>query len=366
MCRDLTISLCRRDGIIRAFGLAERDFKVLREEKIRGRDTEIVYRVALPNSDPPDWLGYIYFKARDGMGSIDITNRGASLEPWHLDFGGTSKANIQDQAGTHGEGLKVALLVLMRGRQNHTVRCCSSAFNWRFNFTDRGRLVVRLSPMTSESIRRAQDQAQRRTDTTLLPFAARPGADVQLMIGEARNGRTEAGEKTRRVPVSREEFETWTKAALFLQSDVQDDGIIRTDWGSLLTDARLCGNIYLKDLLLRESTPSRSASITNKPLKFGYSFSFGQTNRERQSVAGANEESKAILTIWAGVLAAKPQLVQQLSDMLNTDEPKYADVSIAKRNMTVEMASKLKDFLFEASGKWYYTAKEKSKVWAFY
>ena len=44
-------------------------------------------------------------------------------------MGGTSKAGNKNQAGAHGEGLKLALLVLMRGEQNHCVRCRSGGFN---------------------------------------------------------------------------------------------------------------------------------------------------------------------------------------------------------------------------------------------
>jgi hypothetical protein len=115
----------RRDGIIRSFHLAERDFHVVREEKTSDRDTEIVYRVPRPGSDDAkESLGYVRFKGgRDGSGTIEITNRSAMLQPWHLDLGGTSKAGDAHQAGARGEGLKVALLVLMRGFQNHSIKC---------------------------------------------------------------------------------------------------------------------------------------------------------------------------------------------------------------------------------------------------
>ncbi len=113
------------------------------------------------DNDTKEWLGYIRYKSMDGQGTIDITNRSATLQPWHLDMGGTSKAGDAHQAGAHGEGLKVALLVLMRSPQNHAVRCCSGGFVWRFNFTTRGRLVARLRRMKPEAILKAQEQAAR-------------------------------------------------------------------------------------------------------------------------------------------------------------------------------------------------------------
>jgi len=356
----------RRDGIIKAFGLAERDFCVVPEKKTSksGSDTEIIYKVArLGADDRKEWLGYIRYKGRNGEGTIDITNRSATLQPWHLDLGGTSKADDHHQAGAHGEGLKLALLVLMRGMQNHGVRCRSGGFNWNFNFTTRGRLVARLHRMSPKAIERAEDQSRRLSQRTLLPFGSNPRFDVQFVIGETHAGRDQWGAEVKRSPVKQKDFEAWTKAALFLQ-DARDGTIISTDDGDLLTDPGLCGHIYLKGLLLCESVPTQSASITDQPLRFGYNFAFGHTNRERQSVASADEEARAILAIWSKALEAKPDLVSELSAVLNTTEPTYADIAGAKRFMNFETAARLKEYLVgsQFAGKWYYCSEDKNKV----
>ncbi|KAM7185075.1 hypothetical protein V8F20_011940 [Naviculisporaceae sp. PSN 640] len=345
-----------------------RDFCVIREEKTSGRGTEIVYKVLRTGpDDEKEWLGYIRFttKGGDNAGTVDLTNRAATLQPRHLDLGGTTKAGDSHQAGTHGEGLKLALLVLMRGRQNHSVRCRSGGFNWRFNFTTRGRLVCRLHRMSSQAIHKAEDQARRLSERTLLPFAAKPAGDVQFVIGETHKGRDEWGNSVRRTGVTRQEFDEWTKSALFLCDNVGDGAVIvSTEYGDLLTDPRLRGKIYLKGLLLGESTPTRSASITNRPLKFGYNFAHGKTNRERQSVGGAGEEAEAILAIWGRVLAAKPDMAAELSEMLNNPTPpRYADVMGAETSMGREMATVLRDYLtgHPFSRKWYYSGDEKAK-----
>lgn len=318
----------------------------------------------LSAEDRKEWLGYIRFQGSDGQGTIEITNRSATLQPGHMDLGGTGKAGDVHQAGAHGEGLKIALLVLMRGRQNHNVRCRTGGFNWRFNFTTQGRLVARLRRMSPESMRKAEDQAQRLSQRSLLPFAAKSDGDVQFVIGETRQGRDEYGRSVKRSPVKLEDFLFWTKAALFLH-DTQDGSMVSTEHGDLLVDPKLRGTIYLKGLLLQESTSRRSASITNLPLKFGYNFAFGQTNRERQSVAGAAEESASILAIWSSVLAAKPEMVEEMSDMLNDHETEYADTSRPESHMDIQTASRLKDHLFGKEGKWYYSGEEKSSVWPY-
>ncbi|KAH6633897.1 hypothetical protein B0J18DRAFT_452760 [Chaetomium sp. MPI-SDFR-AT-0129] len=353
-----------RDGIIKAFRLNTRDFCVVRKEKPSGNDTEIVYKVlrTQPDDDSKEWLGYIRYKGRNGEGTVDITNRSATLQPWHLDLGGTSKAHDDGQAGAHGEGLKLALLVLMRGMQNHGVRCRSGGFNWKFNFSTRGRLVARLNRMSPAAIEKAADQATRLSQRTLLPFGSHPGRDVQFIIGETHRGLDERGAPVCRSPVSQNDFEAWTKAALFLH-DAGDGAIISTDAGDLLTGPDLRGRIYLKGLLLSESLPGRSASITSQPLQFGYNFARGYTNRERQSVGSANEEARSILGVWSKALEVKPEVVSELSALLNTIEPKYADIAGAKSNMNFETASRLKTYLGGAqfANKWYYSSEDLAK-----
>ncbi|KAK7429426.1 hypothetical protein QQZ08_004018 [Neonectria magnoliae] len=236
-----------------------------------------------------------------------MVNRDATLEPWHLDFGGTTKAGVGNQAGAHGEGLKIALLVLQRGLQNH-------------------------EPLT----------------------------DVCFHIGGKAKGRDQQGNPCERNPVRLEDFNKWCEAAIFLQ-DVPEDGIVRTSEGDLITHRRLCGHLYLKGLLLQSSSNGASASITGRPLKFGYNLSDGVTNRERQSVKSAWEEGVAILKIWDRVLMEKPDYVIHLHEMLISSDPEYADLLGAKRSMKVDTAVQLKRHLFSDPTKWYYSPRENSK-----
>ncbi|GAB1315574.1 hypothetical protein MFIFM68171_05784 [Madurella fahalii] len=351
-----------RDGIIKSFRLAEKDLCILRDAKTLSRSIEIVYKaLRFDADDRKECLGFIRFKGHNGEGTIEITNRSASLQPCHLDLGGTSKVGNEHQDGARGVGLKIALIAFMRGSAGHNVRCRSGGFNWKFDFTTSGRLVARLCRMSPRSIHKAEDQARRLSQRrTLLPFATKPNGDVQFVIGETHLGRNEHGNKVKRRPVKQEHFEAWTKAALFLHHG-QDGGIISTRDGDLLTDSRLRGNLYLNGFLLRESTPARSASVTNQPLKFGYNLAFGRTNCERQSLASAEEESRAILAIWNNVLVTRPEMASELSIMLNTNEPRYADVLGAKKLMSFETARLLARYLFgkQFEGTWYHCSEEK-------
>ncbi|RYP33945.1 hypothetical protein DL766_003217 [Monosporascus sp. MC13-8B] len=237
-----------RDGIIKSFKIPEKDFQVICEEN----NDEIIYKVMEPGSPRRREKEYM---------------------------GGTSKEKDGNQAGAHGEGLKVALL----------------------------------------------DQVKAECEKSLLPVASVPNEDVQFLIGGNGKGRDEVG-----YPLDRR------------------------------------GNIYLKGLLLQESRVSKSASITGKKLKYGYNFAKGATNRERQSMAGTNQESGAILSIWNEALknpAASESLVDRLHLMLNGRYPGYADVSNAKIHMPVDMLHRVKEYLLSEKfkGKWFHSVEEKTE-----
>ncbi|KAK8143572.1 hypothetical protein G3M48_007052 [Beauveria asiatica] len=181
-----------RDGIIASFDLVEGDFAVECERNVVNGYSEILYKVPRPSSQPKEWLGFIHFKPQGKGGVVEIRNRNATLHPWHLDMGGTSKSGAENLAGTHGEGLKAALLVLMRGSQNHKVRCRSGGFSWTFNFTKYGRLAVRLNRLSDKAAGRP------RLGKTLLLFCSDAKSDVQFVLGEPHYGRSDLGIPTRR------------------------------------------------------------------------------------------------------------------------------------------------------------------------
>ncbi|KAH8174636.1 hypothetical protein LIA77_06055 [Sarocladium implicatum] len=362
-----------RDGIIASFKLQEHQFRVIRESRRFGPNNsseEIVYKVPNPTCGTKlNCLGYVLFTGHNGFGQIEITNREATLEPRHLDLGHTTKTKGKNQAGAHGEGLKLAALVFLRCPQNHAVFCRSGGFNWKFNFSKRGRLVTVLARMSQAETRKAlEDREKQISEGSLLPFVASPQTDVQFFIGgecpRPYQGRNGDGHDISRKKVERADFDAWITCALFLHA-AGDNGIISTPHGDLLTSPGLVGRLYLKGLLLSETTPTRSASITTLHLKFGYNFANGETNRERQSIVGSRAEGLAIMAIWRGVLAERPAMVKDLSDMLNSDETKYADIHDAKNILKRDepTARFLRDYLVgdDRNGNWYYSKEQLSQ-----
>ncbi|KAK3173866.1 hypothetical protein K4F52_010389, partial [Lecanicillium sp. MT-2017a] len=237
-------------------------------------------------------------------------------------------------------------------------------FNWTFNFTKHGRLVARLNRLSDNATAKEEAGAHANSGGPSPPFSPAAKQDVQFIIGEPHNGRSEYGTPTKRQLVTQEAFQAWTRAALFLENPIPDE-LVQTSSGDLLIGQRFRRRLYLKGLFLSEDTASRLASVTNKPLRYGYNFSAGTTNRERQSVAGAYEESATILDIWVKAVAKRPELVGALSDLLNSRQVEYADVAGAARNIGKRTAQMLMAYLRHDKadevyhGRWLLSPKEK-------
>lgn len=364
---SITNDFHRRDAIIESNNLAPKDFCVKREStgEANGEatpptgDTEIVYKAFRRGSDSSaDCLGFVRYKGRNGSGTIEISNLRAALQTKHLCLGRTSKDHREDQAGAHGEGLKLAALTLMRSDQNHHIFARSTSFSLSFNFDSDGCLYVDAHRIKLGSARRPKK-------ATFPTPAVNADNDVQFIIGERRQGRNELGEKVKRSTVQQKDFKSWTKVALFLtEVEGGDASIVSTPHGDLLTSADLHGNLYLKGLLLSESSQSQSASITGCPLGFGYNFASGKTNRERQSLANAEKESKAICKILSEASRIRPDLAGKVCDLLNSSEPRYAESEAYVPFWPRSIALLFKQHLLggEFASRWVYSSDEMVQV----
>ncbi|KAH6653887.1 hypothetical protein BKA67DRAFT_690990 [Truncatella angustata] len=293
-----------RDGIIRALDLAEADFEVVRDDKSQRGQDEIIYKLARPGSNPKEWLAYIRYTNKCGAGSVEIVSPQAAIEPWHLDLGGTTKQGVSNQAGQHGDGLNLALLAFLKKPRNLALRCLTGGFHWNFTFDTAGKLVARLYRHLGNEVHKVIVRPEASFRSGLIPFVPHSSQDVIFVIGKEFLVRDKV-DKNKLVPA-------------------------RVDLGDVLVGASLIGNIYLKGLLLKESACAgryrSSASMTGKPLVFGYNFGEGNTNRDRQFVVNAREESEKIQDVWTEVLRQHGNAtVDIMHEMLNCEWPECAD-----------------------------------------
>ncbi|KAF4985482.1 hypothetical protein FDECE_16525, partial [Fusarium decemcellulare] len=353
-----------RDNILKAFNLSEKQFETIRKEcRSSPGHYEILYKALKANSEPKLWLGYIRFESHDGRGTVEITSRQSSLKLNPPAVHG-SPSNRQ-MGGGHEEGLMAAFRILQQDGRCHSVTGVSKGFNWAFNLNTQGELVVRRRGMTPDYVHNLRVKiyktVNKTANTTIIPFATDPMSDLSLFIGGPVKERVTASDsQPARELVTPQEFESWCESVPLLCT-FEDGEKVSTKWGDLLLRQKFRGNLYFEGILLRRPTQSRSASVTENPLRYGYNFlKEAVSGNEVNPLSSCEEEGLAILSIWDWVLRRQPTYVAKLSEILNSPES-WADVFMASELMTKETAVRLRDYLFSDTSRWYYSAKERKE-----
>ncbi|KAH6664372.1 hypothetical protein F5X68DRAFT_265896 [Plectosphaerella plurivora] len=345
---------CASHEVIRETDIAQ----CIKEEVItNGVNKAIIFRFfSLPASEKhPNrvsrCLGFIRYLGTHGSGTVELVNYNSTLQPWNFYMGGSTKRNDINSVGTHGEGLNIAALALLRSRENHGLRCFSGGLEWDIDLTDEGTLGVTWKKIycIPEGVSSSQSLGALSTD---------PKKDTCFILGEAgRRGRDENGEQIARTSVSEEAFGTWLGVALFLQS-VPRQNVYTTPCGELLVSHSTPGKLYLRGFQLSEPSVG-SASLSGKPLKFSYNYFQGRTNRERAHVADAKEEAQLNCLIWDSVLRENHEMVVELHTMLMSTDPEYGDMNMLAITSTRYMAIAILHHLRELHpNSWFFSETE--------
>ena len=153
-------------------------------------------------------LGYIRFV--EDKGTLELTNFGAQLSRKSLDLGATSKRDKTHLAGTHGEGFKVAALVM--ARHGYQVRFEASSYYWSFRFGGPGdkHLYCHLTPISETKIKK-QMKANRAETSQGFPrdLKANNWEDVTVRIGRLYG--PQWGKR-----IEKQQFLSWVKVAIDL------------------------------------------------------------------------------------------------------------------------------------------------------
>lgn len=282
---------CSRDAIIESAGLEleHLDINLERKEK----ETLVTIRAkprpasrAVPSVDSTELLGFILFKYDDkNLGVVQVANFKAKLREKHLTMGVTSKVGKSDQAGQHGEGLKLAALIFRRSPQNYSVRCTTSSRYLNFQLDHRRSLVCTvMKPDYKNLVKLKEREIARKRDGLPREAKANMWEDVMWEIGAVRP--IDGGKKTARVP--QQEFGNWLNMTLDIAAPTR---VIQTPHGSLILDEKYAGRVCLSNLQLL------NASACDLPYKYGYSLKEGRTNRDRESMSSARKEAHVIANI---------------------------------------------------------------------
>lgn len=273
--------LTRKDAIIGRFRLEPRSFTpVIHENTSHIEITVRSLQTTENGSTTQKLLGYIRFDKK--AGTVEITNFKAALDVKHLSLGISEKRNQDKFAGTHGEGFKLAALVLCR--TGLAVRFTSSSFYWNFGF--RGKLhptlYCRLSQVKDSKLQGLQKHYK--TQATRPNFerglSSNVWEDVTVRIAQPR------GQHGVAVPV--QDFKSWMQVVLELDSPASDK-IFHAEQGDLILETRFKGLVYLKGL-----------QIAGHEVEYlcGYNFMSGKINRDRDRLSRLDEEKQMVTQIW--------------------------------------------------------------------
>lgn len=309
----------RKDAITETFRLGSRAFR------LDITDDGGVYVAQARHPDTGDLIGFVHYREKEG--TLELTNFKASLSRATLDLGVTSKREKGHLAGTHGEGFKIAALVMVR--EGYQARIETSNYYWRFAFAGRGKshLYCNLTPVSEAKLQK-QMRAYALKAEQPRELQNNVWEDVSIKIGRV-HGPKWGGK------IARQDFEQWVKVAIDLDRTTE---IIKTSHGSLILDERFGNKVFLKGLLLEGQSVGRR-------FRYGYDIRHGAVGRDRKTLESSSEESETLANIW-GEAMARPggDCLSKYVSML-WEQPRWADVGQAEKRMSGSTAKAIWDHL---------------------
>lgn len=176
----------------------------------------------------PDNKMLFDFDNKDGI--LRVCNKTSSLELDSLLLGSTTKANNEDTIGIHGEGYKLAFLVLLRENKSITVYNYGKREIWTVKLVKSRRYNNQMVPVIT-----VEKEAF---------WKHIPDNDLTIEVGG----------------ITQEEYDCIVSKNLNLQKDVER--YESYGYGSILTSEKEQGNIYVKGLWV----------CNTKEVKYGYDF----------------------------------------------------------------------------------------------
>ncbi|CCT66294.1 uncharacterized protein FFB20_06497 [Fusarium fujikuroi] len=334
-----------KDKIMESSGLQLTDFVVTMKRRGNHSDAKIPAEIAFTAQDGSGKpLGYVHFmNSRDGKGgTVTVAVRDVTpLQPSMVVPNLERPKEPQDVRFTHRSelGLGRAVLNFLGAGTNHGVTCRTGGYKYRFNFGPEGQLMAVLTVMDQVK----NNEFRRLTvpkGSRYVPFQPHPETDTVFVIGVDRDalGRGGRGKYIYRSKVTPREFNIWCEPALFLQ-DMKDADIVKTEVGDLILDSKSRGKIYFKGFLLSDTTRRGYASLSERPLRFGYNILYGTPDERMKHMSSLEEECRAIISLL--------------------DDWGWGDVELAVQFIKKDTISLLGDYLFLDRSKWYYPTGSK-------
>ena len=341
------VTVHRKDAIIASFNIDPRSFKPVLKELPSQIQVTIHRQHALGTARASqELLGFIRFNKN--AGSLELTNFQAELSVQHLSLGGTTKRGQDRFAGIHGEGFKLAALVMRRNE--HAVRFGASSYYWNFRFRGvaTSNFCCRLSRPKPEIIQRKKEAfARRAASSGRRGLTSNMWEDVTVKISK---GRGDCGMK-----ILEADFRSWLDVAIDIVGPQSED-IVQTNYGDLVLDKHFSGQIYLKGLRIPGHGPD------GKVYSFGYNFVRGSINRDRERLMNRSEEAKMLAMIWEQSIAGRGDAITDIYIKLFRDCQECADIAFAEEKVSISVAKAVWNRLRMASpNAFFYSEKNNSE-----
>jgi hypothetical protein len=292
------------------------------------------------NLSVAEYLGFIRF--RKAIGSLEFTNFGAALDRQCLELGYTTKENDNRLAGGHGEGLKIAALVLCRNQHRVKISTHHSYWNFGFRGNSKRHLYCQFSPASADRIKRQKmTHDARRKAGIARDLTANIWEDVSVIVGKVnQNGR----------PIIVEDFHEWMRVTIDLNRPSE---LVRTPHGDLILDEAYVGHLYVKGIHVP------LAGTEGHRFRVGYNLVRGNLgrDRDRQRLMDGEQEARTVTLIWETAIKQQEEKVLPLYVSLLRYHPLWADVRLAEVMITEVTARKVWGALAaeaRATGAFYY------------
>lgn len=227
----------------------------------------------------------------------------------------------------HGEGFKLAALVLCRS--GRAVRFQASSHYWNFCFrgVQSWNFYCRISRPKAEVLEKKKEKFRQKSEAGIRKgLNANMWEDVSAKITK---GRGDSGKA-----ISEEEFWSWLKVTIDIDRPESAD-IVETDYGDLILDKEFGGRIYLKGLLVPGDLPDQ------KRYSFGYNFIQGRINRDRERLMDQEEESRMLAMIWEQSIISRGDEITRKYLWLLCSRKIFPDISMAEEKVTITTAKTL-------------------------
>ncbi|KAF7862569.1 hypothetical protein EAF04_007442 [Stromatinia cepivora] len=255
------------------------------------------FRITVYNPQKKKVLGFLAFHRKRGM--LELCNYGSDLPPEVLDMGGTSKDMNDSMTGTHGEGFKLAALLMIR--HGNQAKFTASGFYCNFCWGKKEKKT--LWCFLSKVKRKPSQQELSSLDLDASQFrVANPWEGVSVRMGNV------YGKKSKSISEAEQDFK---------------------------------GKVYLKGLLLEKMSNSDH-------FRCGYDFSQGHIGRDRKGMEDPEQLGYHLAKIWEGAIAqdSSKSLDIYIAMLLDT-ENNWWDVSNISSLMTKPMAEAIWKRLLE-------------------